>query len=193
MKLAALQPGTKVIYGKRDDLLRGRNGKTTYVLAVGKFTTVYGPCGTGAMPYRGYSGESPRVVATFEEKQYAGPDGYANVWTVHIVSLRCLMDPAEYKVKADVVRKQELEVQRYQKRRVDAHAKDTKAVAKALKVPESWIEWVHPWRGEEHWVPRICATEETVQKAIGGKAKLEALLIHTRAWEKEPKPNECRL
>lgn len=204
MKTKDLEVGARVMHGKRTDMQDGKEGEDAYVIAVGFYTETTGPCGRAVMPYRGRYDRSPRVVIAVERKKYVYADDdedghYESVWEPRVVTIRTLMDPAEYRVKADVIRKQARRRREHELRGEHARAEAAQLIAERLggEIDDVHVRWSREGvkRNGKYklvWRPKVIITADQLEKIVG-KRRLEDLVSQVRDWEAEPDPDTCTL
>lgn len=194
MKIDALKPGDQVVIGSKRELADGSGGTICYVLAVGKFTTVRTPCGRGIVPHPGAYDRRVAVAEPVEHKRFNKDtreyERYIE-WVPTLRDARSMMALSEWRIKNNVIKKQQREQQRYLKRGEELKRAAEAAVLKSVKAPPGARVNLYGYRrsGKD---AELSEPAVVIRVKVADARKLEAVIAWLN-WLQEPSPNECAL
>lgn len=201
MRLSELHVGDKLIHGRRAELARGKGGVEVFVVGIGNYTRTFAPCGDVIKEFKPRKYVAKRVVVAIEDKRYNyDSQSYDISWVPKLVGLDVIMDPAEYKVKADAVLKQQRATERYHKAREKAEAEAAKNLAALTGLDPKMIRFSRPWnkktyKSEGNYQPELhCDIETFAAWAKSGisASSLEQAMAPLREWQAQPDPDVCQ-
>lgn len=201
--MADLSVGDRVVvpteHGRVADVRDGLNGRVCIIIAIGPYTQVRTPCGPGValIPARAGIRTSPRLVVAVPVRRYDyDTDTTVEHWEPWVRSAgQILMSEHEYKVKANVLRKQERLRSRHEAEGQKLRDTAAKALKTVLGVPGATVTWSAKYkRGQPTtYEPSIHIEPEALGKIVGNDDEFVKAMAAVKKWEAKPSPAKCRV